>query len=997
MERQIDALEAALQRFTRDANPIEWSGTNGNLGTLYYNRQQGNRANNIERAIQAWENTLSVYTKESHGHWWALAQFDLGKAYYARLVGNPAENLDRAIEAWENALTIFTPERNLREWATTVNNVGRAYTNRIHDNRDDNIARAIQLLNEALNSDIEHSMPELWEQVQANLGDAWEAALTVYTRDNSPQQWADLQSKLASAYIKRSGGDRVDQLERAVQALQAALTVFTREAYPQRWADTRLNLALAYHNLATSHREHSRGDTSDNIEQAIKHYHLALQMLSLIDVPAVQAIIEHDLGNAYRERGQGDQADNLEQAIRHFQLALKVMPDNSAPELWGGTQNMLGVTYSLRLRGEPEANLKQAIEHFHLALQIFTRESYSVDWAWIQTNLGDMYAKVSSGSRLKNLERALQSYEAALAVFKPESFPSERAEVLRHFLDLYAHAVQVGRQYVEQQQCSEAYDTIQSLKEAMERAYAGVERLETNWRLMKWREVEASAPLYELMVEICLNLEPPRLRESFLYADAARSQLLLRELYNFPLSVQDLRFRLLGDLLGKESNALRSRQSDDLAAIQTNPDEDVSYWRDQGLQARAHLESLWDALAQAGATEYAALRRGDRPGWEELQRWLTDQRQAAQPRLVEPPEWLATRGRRIAVLEFFTTEDRTIAFVIRKDDADPKVIPLQVSSQQMQKMTELLSRPPQEYGSGRLPSVRDVRTGGRQPRANTSDGLTAPWLKDVMAHLDGVELLYIVPHGWLHNVPLHALVYDGMPLIEFFPIVYAPSAAVARRVTAGSLGEVNLGRVIAHGSLVVGNPTGDLPFAEAEARTVAQMVGVRPFVGKEATKGQVLFDLTGKTHLHFAAHAFFSPAARSLDSGIVMADGEILRASDLLNEEIDARLLVVSACQSGVQAVVGGELMGLARAFLIAGAASMLMTLWTVNDSATASFMRYFYGHLYNERIRYGHMHSGRSQKASVAEALRLAVLDMRAEQPDPYCWAPFILIGDWR
>jgi CHAT domain-containing protein len=90
----------------------------------------------------------------------------------------------------------------------------------------------------------------------------------------------------------------------------------------------------------------------------------------------------------------------------------------------------------------------------------------------------------------------------------------------------------------------------------------------------------------------------------------------------------------------------------------------------------------------------------------------------------------------------------------------------------------------------------------------------------------------------------------------------------------------------------------------------------------------------------------------------------------------------LSGCGTGLSKVVAGdELLGLVRGFLYAGATSVVISLWDVNDRTTADLMRYFYANL-----AAGH---------SKGESLKLAMLRLRKDEPHPYYWAPFLLIGD--
>lgn len=104
---------------------------------------------------------------------------------------------------------------------------------------------------------------------------------------------------------------------------------------------------------------------------------------------------------------------------------------------------------------------------------------------------------------------------------------------------------------------------------------------------------------------------------------------------------------------------------------------------------------------------------------------------------------------------------------------------------------------------------------------------------------------------------------------------------------------------------------------------------------------------------------------------------------DVLNVQLRARLVVLSCCHSGRGRVKAEVVVGIARAFIGAGARSVLVTLWAIDDEATLEFMRSFYYHLAEGR--------------SPSESLNQAVKFMREsnEYSDPKYWAPFVLIGD--
>jgi CHAT domain-containing protein len=187
-------------------------------------------------------------------------------------------------------------------------------------------------------------------------------------------------------------------------------------------------------------------------------------------------------------------------------------------------------------------------------------------------------------------------------------------------------------------------------------------------------------------------------------------------------------------------------------------------------------------------------------------------------------------------------------------------------------------------------------------------------------------------------------------------------------------------------ALVIGNPTGDLRYAELEAQRVGEMLGVSPFIGQQATKDAILDQLQRVRLAHFATHAYFSSDS-PLDSGIVLADG-VLTAREVLERSISApEFLVLSACQTGLGGSLGGdEIAGLSQAFFYAGTRSLLVSLWAVNDPATAHLMTKFYQQ----------WHRG-TDKAKALYGAMEATRKVCTEWEHPYYWGAFNLVGDWR
>ena len=204
-------------------------------------------------------------------------------------------------------------------------------------------------------------------------------------------------------------------------------------------------------------------------------------------------------------------------------------------------------------------------------------------------------------------------------------------------------------------------------------------------------------------------------------------------------------------------------------------------------------------------------------------------------------------------------------------------------------------------------------------------------------------------------------------------------------------------RKITKGVLAFGNPsfpdTMDgaprLPNSEAEVEAIQAAFADYEnsvFTGDAAT--ETVFEQEAEQYgvLHFATH-FWNDDRQPLYSRIALADG-VLQTYEIFDAKLNAELAVLSACNTGLGKLRKGEgLIGISRAFLYAGVPSLVVSLWSVDDEATARIMEFFYRHL----------QAGSSKKQALRQA-KLDYLDVsRSDKKDPFYWAPFILNGDWR
>jgi tetratricopeptide (TPR) repeat protein len=255
--------------------------------------------------------------------------------------------------------------------------------------------------------------------------------------------------------------------------------------------------------------------------------------------------------------------------------------------------------------------------------------------------------------------------------------------------------------------------------------------------------------------------------------------------------------------------------------------------------------------------------------------------------------------------------------------------------------------------------------------------------RPLVADLPPDALLIVSPDGPLHYVPFHAL-HDGTAyLVERRVLSYTPSATVldlcAWRTATGQ------------GMLVTGYSGERLAQVNAEVEALSGLFPAADLLREaEATAERLLACAPHYRVLHLAAHACFR-ADNTMLSSLSLADRRLTLA-EIARLRLGAELVALSGCETGRGRLYGADLLSLACGFLGAGARSLLVSLWRVDDATTAQLMRGFY-----QALKRG---EGR------AAALRTAQLELLAlgrEQPadfgayrHPAYWAPFILIGEW-
>jgi CHAT domain-containing protein len=241
----------------------------------------------------------------------------------------------------------------------------------------------------------------------------------------------------------------------------------------------------------------------------------------------------------------------------------------------------------------------------------------------------------------------------------------------------------------------------------------------------------------------------------------------------------------------------------------------------------------------------------------------------------------------------------------------------------------------------------------------------------------------VVAHGVLHYLPFAALPRpDGSFLLDHYGMRYLPSASVLKYLRPAQSNKDP--KILVLGNPDLGNPKFDLQFAEGEARSVAGLFNNSSIlVRKDASETNFKKVAAVFSRIHFATHGKFQ-ADDPLSSGLYLAkDAEndgVLTVGELYSINLDADLVTLSACETGLGKVANGDdVVGLTRGFLYAGSRSIVASLWSVDDNATSELMKAFYRNL---------------ASMNKEEALRAAQLTTRQSFSHPFFWGAFQLTG---
>lgn len=320
------------------------------------------------------------------------------------------------------------------------------------------------------------------------------------------------------------------------------------------------------------------------------------------------------------------------------------------------------------------------------------------------------------------------------------------------------------------------------------------------------------------------------------------------------------------------------------------------------------------------------------------------------------------------LVEYFSIGDRLIAAVVTRDQI--RILPLTVLS----RVNHFLQLLRFQLSKFRMGNDYVRRFEERLLRAAQShlESLYSELFAPLRSFIHGKHLIF-VPHGSLHFLPFHALKCGEKYLCDEYTTSYAPSATVFSFCQRKPewMGER---------SLVLGIADKRAPHILEEVQSVAALLPAAALYLNNAATASLLREKGLESGiLHIATHGVYRQD-NPMFSGIRLGDG-YLNLYDLYQIRLQANLVTLSGCATGMNVVAAGdELLGLQRGLFCAGATTLLLSLWDVHDRSTAELMQHFY----SDYVRTG----------NIALSVQNAMRAVRLQNPHPYHWAPFVVVG---
>jgi CHAT domain-containing protein len=361
---------------------------------------------------------------------------------------------------------------------------------------------------------------------------------------------------------------------------------------------------------------------------------------------------------------------------------------------------------------------------------------------------------------------------------------------------------------------------------------------------------------------------------------------------------------------------------------------------------------------------------------------------------------------KIALLEFYVTEDKTYVLIIRPEDSSAIREEIAVDYKFLEQIKDNLYL--------HLPKVDPRSPELFENEIEEVYGLGELLIEPLLEYIKDKDLIYIVPHQALHYLPFHAMkvTIDNQKqhLIEAFQVQYLPSASVLKYCQNNNLYRKNKNEIsnpLVFGTWAENDIKKHINTIKTELNELSKLFQVEAIQGLNASKQCFIRKASQSDMIHLACHGYFVSSEDSMSSsGILLNNGKnfavkpdksnflkniheesFCSAIEIFDLDLNCHLVTLSACETGQNKnKPGDELIGISRALLHAGAPSILLTLWPVNVKSKVKLMLSFYKNWKS------------NPEQGKAKALQNAQIELIRDDDfnSLYHWGAYFLIGDW-
>ena len=758
---------------------------------------------------------------------------------------------------------------------------------------------------------------------------AYEQVLVNYRESGNISAIGDTLHQLGKVYTNLS------QYDHALAVLQEALEI-------RKKLDDLKGTGRTLNNIGLVNRRLSKYD------EALKLHQKALESAKQTDDNRGIGQALHNIGAIYSAWG------DYSQALAFYQQALDLHRQigdlfNQARTL----NNMGNVYYSM-------SNYKKANSAYQEAINIAREINNRAGEGRLLKNLGTLYRQKG------NYFQAALSYQQALTILDDLGDRASVSDTYNSLGILYEYWGQnnTARDFYQKafEITKEINDTVGSANTLSNIAYLREQENQPELAIDIYKQavdnfiekiifdqssdesktsfLEQYLDTYTSLINLLWN--QGRFQEAFNYVERARARVFLNQIASrpsdFPADVALL----------KQEQELRN-QINDLNRQIVNLNSGFSSQRN--LRAISNYKSELNTREQ----EYINLL-------EQIKRHKPESADLVSVNSAKIEEIQSLLDKDTTLIEYFLTEDRTLAFLVTQDDIIP--VTLDVSRPDLIEAVDALY----EYD---FATLQAIHPGSLQKLHQ--------WLIAPLQNHISTSKLGIVPHNILHYLPFAALTDGEQYLSNEYALFSLPSASVMRFLQDKQKPDNQI-------LMALGNPTLDLPFAQREVEQISNLYDTQPLINNKALESTIWSQANQANILHLATHGEYNPISPLL-STLHLVEGNgydgRLEVHEIygLNLKTATNLVVLSACQTQIGKVSrGDEIVGLNRAFLYAGTPSVIASLWNIDDEASSLLMKRFYTYL--------------KEGKSKAEALQLAQKDTRVKYPHPYYWSGFILTG---